>query len=72
MIQTEIGHKVQSNTLSLLSQLYTVMISYIDTGVLVKRHMTIPKGILNNLQLTNSKDAFLPDTSRSKAPDLHL
>lgn len=48
------------------------MIRYFDTGILVDQHVTIPKATLNNLQLTTSKDAFLPDTSRISAADLHL
>jgi len=72
MIQRQKGHKVQSSMLSLPSHLYTVTIRYFDTGILVKQHMTIPKATVNNLQLTNSKDAFLSDTSRSNVHDLHL
>lgn len=34
--------------------------------------MIVPKATINILQLTESKDAFLLDTSRSNDEDLHL
>lgn len=71
MTQKWTGHKVQSNMVSLLSQ-YTEMIRHFNRGILVRQHVVITKSTLNNLQLPNSKDAFLSSTPKSNAPDLHV